>query len=616
MKPLSLKTLQNMYIKARINEDESILLHKYLLCFSNLYGCIQIKDLWDVFKQYKEKINKEKFFDFIDIAQREENEYYIFNLNEAYTGETSTETKDKLLVNNSLIKRFELKFWYLHRLEEYKDERHGPYVPSKDELFKFDHNLFYENTIGRKMIDFVSNLKASGFEYDKFNDAKEELLDVNGKSIKGKPLKDIVCYNRWEKFEINYCKRENEKEYLIKESSFTCAEKILKGIERWASIENPNNFTDSLTHVLDYINYDFGADVSKNEIEEFIKIYIELTNNSNRWSMFGWSPNELRKTMPKLDGPIELQIGPNMQEMINNGDYNISDLEEAIKENNMNITLSKNNKEDSYEDIMEENNKYLEEFRKFLEKRNYRENTIEEHINRVEYYINDYLMWGIPKHMQEGCSFDVVNFIEGRVNEKVIPASVHNIGFFLASIRLFYECMCDKKLISKEQLKEFNNDIKNCKDEMIEDYYDKNPKEIDLYDVIETIEQAHEIGEGYINVKTGEKEFIPEDEGVYDGDIEELYEKIDGMNWVKVPEINDHEIMVKFSLSLKNQKQSDELYEILNNRKAYRRFKDAIYDMNIEDKYYDFYNSKIEDLAKDWLEENCDKFDPDQFIYN
>ena len=117
MKPWSTKTLQNKYIKARINEDESIILHKYLLCFSNLYGCIQIQDLWDVFKQYKEKITREKFFDFINITQHEENEYSIFNLNEAYTGETSTETKDKLLVNNSLIKRFDLKFWYLHRLE-------------------------------------------------------------------------------------------------------------------------------------------------------------------------------------------------------------------------------------------------------------------------------------------------------------------------------------------------------------------------------------------------------------------------------------------------------------------------------------------------------------------
>ena len=49
-----------------------------------------------------------------------------------------------------------------------------------------------------------------------------------------------------------------------------------------------------------------------------------------------------------------------------------------------------------------------------------------------------------------------------------MPASVHNIDFFLASIRLFYECMCEKKLISKEQLKEFNEDIKNCKDEFFE----------------------------------------------------------------------------------------------------------------------------------------------------
>ena len=611
MKPWSTKTLQNKYIKARINEDESIILHKYLLCFSNLYGCIQIQDLWDVFKQYKEKITREKFFDFINITQHEENEYSIFNLNEAYTGETSTETKDKLLVNNSLIKRFDLKFWYLHRLEEFKDVRHGPYVPDKDELFKYNHDLFYESTVGKKMIDFVSNLKASGFEYIKFNDTKKDLVDVNGNSIKGKLLKDIVCYSSWEKFEIDYCKKENKKEYLIKEGSYTCADKILKEIERWISIENPNDFSNSLKYVLDYLNYDFGVELSKDKAEEFINLYIELVNKSNRWSMFGWSPNELRNTAPMLDGPIELQIGPNMQKMIDNGEYDLKEMEKMIKDNNMNISISMQGHDDSYVDIMEENNAYLDDFRKFLEKRNYRENVIDEHVGRVEYYINDYLLLGMPKHMQEGCSFDVVGFIEIKVNEKVMPASVHNIDFFLASIRLFYECMCEKKLISKEQLKEFNENIKNCKDEMIEDYYDKNPKEIDLYDVVETIEQAHGFGEGFINVKTGEKEFLPVDEGTYDGDIDDLYSKLDGLNWVKVPEVDDYEIMTRFSLSLKNQKQSDKLYEILHNKKAYKNFKDAIYDMNIEDDYYDFYDSKIEELAKSWLEDNCDKFDFD-----
>ena len=614
MKPLSVKTLQNMYAKAKISEEESALLHKYLLCFSNLYGCIQVEDLWDVFKQYGEKITKNKFYDFIDISQREENEYSILNLNEAYTGETSAETKDKLLTNNYLVKRFELKFWYLHRLEEYKDYRHGPYVPSKEELFKFNHDVFYESIIGKKMLNCVLNLKASGYEYDKFNDSKKDLVDINGNHVKGKLLKDIVCYSNWERFEIGYCKRENEKQYLIEESSITCAEKVLNEIKRYILIENPNEFINSIKHVLDYMNYDFGVDISEDELKNFVDIYVELTNKSNRWSIFGWSSEELFKTAPRSKGPINLLMGPNMQKMIDGGEYDIKELERLIKENNMNIVLTKNNKE-SYESILEENNKHLEEYRVFLDKRNYRENIIDKHIDRVEYYIDDYLMCGLPKHMEEGCSLEVLGFIKNRVNEKVIPSSVHNIDFFLASIRLFYECMCEKKLVSKESLKEFNEYIVSFKDEMIEDYYDKNPKEIDLYDVIETIEEAHSYGEGYINVKTGEKAFVPEDESLYIGDIDELYDKLDGPNWVMAPNINDYEIMTSFSLSLKDQNQSNKLYEILHNKKAYRNFKDAIYDMGIEDDYYDFYESKVEELAEDWLEDNIDKIDFDEHAY-
>ena len=37
--------------------------------------------------------------------------------------------------------------------------------------------------------------------------------------------------------------------------------------------------------------------------------------------------------------------------------------------------------------------------------------------------------------------------------------------------------------------------------------------------------------------------------------------------------------------------------------------------MNIEDDYYDFYESKVEELAEDWLEDNIDKIDFDEHAY-
>lgn len=279
--------------------------------------------------------------------------------------------------------------------------------------------------------------------------------------------------------------------------------------------------------------------------------------------------------------------------------------------NNVKSKLKDN--DNSFEAIEKENNNHLKEFEEFLEKRNYREKVIEEHISRVDYYINYFLMLGVPKHMEKGCSFDAVNFINDKVNSNVIPPSVHNIDFFLGSIRLFYECMLERKYISKKVFNEFVRDIKECKDEMVEDYYEKNPKEIDIYDVIEAIEMAHGYGEGYININSKETVFLPEDEGLIDEDIEELCYKVEGQYWIKVPEIDDYAIMTNFAHNQKSKAKAEKLLDILHNKKAYRNFKDEIYKMKIEEKYYDYYDSVVAECAQNWLDENLEPNDYEDY---
>ena len=271
-----------------------------------------------------------------------------------------------------------------------------------------------------------------------------------------------------------------------------------------------------------------------------------------------------------------------------------------------------NRENDSFDVIIEKNKKYLNMFEKFLAKRNYREKTIEKHLSRVDYYINDYLMWGIPKHMEKGCSTEIVGFIEYKVNEKVIPASVHNIDFFLSSISLFYECMCEHRIIKRDQFEEFKRDIRELKDEMVEDYYDKNPKKIEMFDVVDAIETGHDVGEAYMNNKTGEVEYI-EQEYFFREEYDEKYEKLEGLNWVKLPEFRDYDIMKGFALQLSDNNKSEKLLNILHNKKAYRNFKNEIYEMDVENDYYDFYQLYIEQLARQWLEENTDESDEDMF---
>jgi len=608
MKPLSEKSLQKKYIRADINEQESKLLHKYFLCFSYLYGEIQIEDLWDIFKTYKENISKLKFYDFADIVQRETNEYSVFDLCEVYSGETDKSTSEKILMNNVLIKRGSSKFWLAKQLNAYINYNNGPYVPSKNELFEFDHDSFYDSNEGKEMKNFISNLKTSGIEKNKYRiDFEKEMVDLDGNLVKDKCLKDFIYITDKEKFDIKYyTKFANQ---LTLEYSIDSASKVLNYIEKNIMIMSINDLSSFLQYAIDYICYDFGVNMSQEQLTKFVDMYMKLYNAANRWNNFGWSGNELLKRH-SINGPIELRMGPNIKKMIENGEYDMDELEDSLKEEGISVVKKKVNI--SEEQITEENKKYLDIFEKDLEKQGYKEHTIEEHISNVDFYINDYLIKHLPKPMQDGCSLEVISFIETIVNEIVIPSSVFNIDKFLNSILLFYKCMSESGYVSKQEYEECKKIVNSSRDEMVEDYYDKNPEPITIEKITELIEQSHGFGSAYININTGQSEFVPEDEGFYYGDIDELYARIDGPNWRKLPDFRDYDVMTEFALSLKNQAQSDKLYQILHNKKAYRNFKDAIYGMGIEDEYYDLYNQKIMELAESWMREginDCDEFD-------
>ena len=319
-----------------------------------------------------------KFYDYVDIAQRMDTDFYILNLNEVYTGETSEKTENKLLVNKYLVRRFELKFWYIYQLENYKDVKFGPYSPSKEELFRFDHDVFYDNEIGRKMISLISNLKTSGISTNKINKKKIEMIDINGNKCKGKRLADIIYFDRYEQSSIDYFKRPNEKEYQIKKASIPSANKILNEIKNCIMIYDTDDYMNRLNYILEKINYELGVDFT----EEFLALFMELSNNSNRWNLFGWKPNTLSAMVPKHDGPIKLSIGPNMRKMIEDGEYDLGEMDKFFKDNNLNVIIDDEEKDD-YEKIIKKNNLYLEEFRDFLIKRNYRESIIDKHIQRI-----------------------------------------------------------------------------------------------------------------------------------------------------------------------------------------------------------------------------------------
>ena len=63
-------------------------------------------------------------------------------------------------------------------------------------------------------------------------------------------------------------------------------------------------------------------------------------------------------------------------------------------------------------------------------------------------------------------------------------------------------------------------------------------------------------------------------------------------------------MMEKFSMARPRQRERDELLDAIHGRGAFRMFKTAIRRLGIEDEWYRFRDSAIEQIAKDWLDEH------------
>lgn len=69
-------------------------------------------------------------------------------------------------------------------------------------------------------------------------------------------------------------------------------------------------------------------------------------------------------------------------------------------------------------------------------------------------------------------------------------------------------------------------------------------------------------------------------------------------------DINEWNIMMRFSLSLDNEKMSDRLYDMIHGRGAFRRFKDAIIDYDLEKQWFAYKDKALRKIAVEWCEEH------------
>ena len=125
-----------------------------------------------------------------------------------------------------------------------------------------------------------------------------------------------------------------------------------------------------------------------------------------------------------------------------------------------------------------------------------------------------------------------------------------------------------------------------------------------LEDIAEKLEEASDHWEQYLNVATGEFEYLPD--GEYVQPDKDLAERIDASgDYLRLPnqyDIHEYHIMESFAESVQDSSKSGRLFRALRGRKPYRHFKDEIYYLDLDQAYYAFRSCAFMDIARKWCE--------------
>lgn len=130
---------------------------------------------------------------------------------------------------------------------------------------------------------------------------------------------------------------------------------------------------------------------------------------------------------------------------------------------------------------------------------------------------------------------------------------------------------------------------------------------VKLEDIIEAMEFTGMETEYYYDTKN--ESILMLFDGMVDGkDNPELFEDIkEGFvaNYIPLPgqyDINEYRIMEEFIYELPAGNNQDVLAGAIQGRSAFRRFKDKLYDLNLEQQWYSYKDSVYERIARQWCE--------------
>ncbi|MBO7702985.1 MAG: hypothetical protein J6S26_00960 [Solobacterium sp.] len=141
----------------------------------------------------------------------------------------------------------------------------------------------------------------------------------------------------------------------------------------------------------------------------------------------------------------------------------------------------------------------------------------------------------------------------------------------------------------------------------------KSTRTVPLRVITEGIEMADDMWNQYLDLETMQlvsmastfNDFADSDDrsGITEEDIEEGWLT----RFFRLPsqrDIHEYHIMEEFIDQMKPGDARNRLARAISGRGAFRRFKDAVIDMGIADKWYDYLHKAHEEIAAEWCREN------------
>lgn len=128
---------------------------------------------------------------------------------------------------------------------------------------------------------------------------------------------------------------------------------------------------------------------------------------------------------------------------------------------------------------------------------------------------------------------------------------------------------------------------------------------VKLSDIIDAIEMTDQYSEYFLDKETGKVEWVS-DMAMTQEEQEEVYDRLDEHGFYRLPtsfDIHDYDIMEEFVYTLSGSAR-DKLASAIQGKGAFRRFKDTVIRLGIDQEWYDFQSAEYKRKAARWCEDN------------